>query len=117
MKKLAFLLILAPLAFNPAIAGSEHGHYKHGDGRHGFMGKMTKDLSLTPEQAGQVQAIMKERHEKMQAIRNKTREKMAAVLNEEQMLKLKEKREAMREKWRERRQERIQKHREMQEGS
>lgn len=122
MKKLALLLMLLPLTFNPAVAGSEQGYCKHG-GKGKYMERMTDNLDLTPEQTEQVQAIMNEKREKMHALWKKQREqlqpqmkkidseandKLAAVLDEDQMQKYREKKEAMQKLMRERRQQRLQ---------
>lgn len=98
MKRLIAFAVLAAALSQPAFAGDK-GHERH-------MDKLTQELQLNPEQAQQVQAIMKEQHEKKRALwdqtkgdreqvrsqadalHEETKTRLAKVLNAEQMAKL-----------------------------
>jgi hypothetical protein len=98
MKRLIAFAVLAAALSQPAFAGDK-GHERH-------MDKLTQELRMNPEQAQQVQAIMKEQHEKMRALwdgakgdreqtrsqadalHEETKARLSKILNADQMAKL-----------------------------
>lgn len=97
MNKTIFCLILA-LSI-PFAASAEPGTKGDSECRHGKkMERMAKELNLTDEQKPQVEAIMKEQHEKKQAIRKETRSRLEPILTQEQLAKFDEMKKKRKEK-------------------
>jgi Spy/CpxP family protein refolding chaperone len=116
MKRLIAYAVLAAALSQPAFAGDK-GHERH-------MDELTQELQLNPEQAQQVQAIMKEQHEKKRALwdqakgdreqarsqadalHEETKARLSKILNADQMAKLDQMHEERKGKMGEHRKER-----------
>ena len=103
MKRIIAMAVLAAALSHPAFAG-DRGHERQ-------MERLTEELQLDDGQAKQVQAIMKEQHEKMRALwdsakgdkeqvkaqasalHEETKARLGKVLNAEQMAKMDKKHE------------------------
>jgi protein CpxP len=99
------LLTLAIVFIFPLTASANPGGGPgYGPGQEEYHGRkverLTKELNLTDEQKGKVEALFKEQHEKFKALHEETNTKMKAILTPEQMTKMEEMKKQRQEKWR-----------------
>ncbi len=100
------IALLAVFLGAPAFAYGGDGPGDGKDFAEKKIARMTKELSLTDEQAAKIRPILERKGEEMKALMLRTHEEIAAVLTEEQKAKL----EAKKKEWKEKRAERKGKH-------
>ena len=83
-KLIGFLLILTLPLSVLAVPQNSQDAFHHGKHR---IERLTKELSLTPEQVSKVESLLSEQKAKIKAIHNETKSLIQAILTPEQVSK------------------------------